>query len=62
MKDTFGVAVTITDASLGGGYSDIGPFKTVIKVNAGTLTFNVTKPITATVTSTPKTPLKASRR
>lgn len=43
---------------LSGDYSDLGPAKTVINFNAGTVTFNATKPITSTVTCTPKSPLE----
>jgi hypothetical protein len=57
-SQTFKALATLTTAALSASYSDLGPTKTVIKYTVGTLTFNLTSPVTATVTCTPKTPEK----
>jgi hypothetical protein len=57
-SQSFKALATLTTAALGATYSDLGPAKTVIKFTTGTVSFDLTSPVQATVTCTPKTPLK----
>ncbi|HXX90220.1 MAG TPA: hypothetical protein VEI83_08365 [Acidimicrobiales bacterium] len=57
-SQTFKSLATLTTAALSAGYSDLGPAKTAIKFTVGTITFDVTAPVQAPVTCTPKTPEK----
>jgi hypothetical protein len=57
-SQSFKAFAVLKTAALGATYTDAGPVKTVIKFTAGTVSFNLTSPVSATVTCTPKTPLK----
>ena len=57
-SQTFKAFSYLTTAALGAQYTDAGPVRTVIKFTVGTVSFNLTAPVTASVTCTPKTPLK----
>ena len=57
-SQTFKALSTLTTAALGASYSDLGPAKTVIKFTVGSVSFNLTAPVQASVTCTPKTPEK----
>jgi hypothetical protein len=57
-SQSFKALATLTTAALGAQYTDAGPVRTVIKFTTGTVSFDLTSPVQATVTCTPKTPLK----
>lgn len=50
---TFANGSTISNAALSGRYKDKGPKGTVISFKPGTVSFNLTSPISGTVTCTP---------
>ena len=57
-SQSFKALATLTTAALGATYSDVGPVRTVIKFTVGSVSFNLTAPVQATVTCTPKAPEK----